>query len=430
MFEYVASGMNHTRISKKILRELHAINPQDPAILIINDMVKSINRDHHKMSFLFNAYSEIGLGHIIDAIIQPDTIYNTYADSGGLQMITLGHVSTPELRENVYKVQSNLSTIGMAFDEIPVETRGRSDKADTAGRLFSESLMLTKAKQTGQNLREQIEFFKNNPNNRCKPMMIIQGNCYDSYNRWTDIVLKEVNPNDWKYIKGISSGSAALGSGALEDFKRLFYMTHLGCSQDFKVDHYHLLGVGSLSRMLPIYPLINNGSITEDCLVSYDSTTHTSSISNGKYFYNDRLDEFTKNKDKVFYDVVRDINKNMKTLGFGNINEDHLFYRLCQPSLWNDKVGEKPFEEFHTIFAYLVSSIYNFMECIDKLKADKAYYEKFAISKELLTPLQTYETCRDMKDFFEWERCFSKVLRSKGISNKADVSPSLDDIFG
>lgn len=429
MFEYVASGMNHTRISKKSLRDAAIQNKNDPTIELINAMTKSINRRHHKMSFLFNAYAEVLLGNIINDIIYKDTIYNTYADSGGLQMITLGHTSTPLLRKNVYNVQSNLSTIGMAFDEIPVETIGRSDKADTSGRLFCNSLMLKKAKETGENLREQIENFKDNPNNKCKPMMIIQGNCYDTYNRWADIVLKEVNANDWKYIKGISSGSAALGSGALEDFKRLFYMTHLDIPSEFKVNHYHLLGVGSLSRMLPVFPLINNGSITEDCLISYDSTTHTSSISNGKYFYNSRLSEFAKNKNKDFFNVVADINNNMATLGFGPINEDHLFYRICQPSLWNDIIGESIYDEFKTIFSYFISSVYNFMNCIDRLKDDTQYYEEFAISKKLLMPLKTYETCRDLTDFFEWENCFSKVLRSNSISNKKDVPVSLDTLF-
>lgn len=430
MFEYVASGLAHTRVAKKILRELYAQDPNHPALKLINDMIKSINFDHHKMSFLFNAYTELELGKVFNSVIYDDTLNNIYADSGGLQMVTLGHKSTPELKDKVYNVQSKMSTIGMAFDEIPVETRGgRSEKNDTTARLFNSLILDDKAKLTGENLKRQIEVFKQNPDNKCRPMMIIQGNCYSTYQKWTDIVLNEVHHNDWKYIKGISSGAAALGQGTLEDFKRLFYMTHLDLPSEFTVDHYHLLGVGSLSRMLPVYPLLRNGSIPKDCLISYDSTTHTSGISNGKYFKDSKLMEFTQYKNRDFYSILDDINMNVTKLGFDPINEDFLFYRICQPSLWNDKCGEDPYNEFHTIFAYLVGSILNFMKCIDQLKVDNDYYERFANSKSLLTPLNTYESCRDLHDFYEWERVFTKVLRSKKVYNKADIAPSLDEYF-
>lgn len=427
MFEYVASGLAHTRISKKILRELPS---NHEAVQIISDLMKALNFDHHKMSFLFNAYTELELGKIFNTVIHPGTLHNIYADSGGLQMVTLGHTSDDEMKSKVYEIQSNLSTVGMAFDEIPIQLRGeRSERNNTDLRLFDGDALEEKAKLTGQNLKNQIETYLANPNNKSRPMMIIQGNCYETYQRWTEIVLDEIGHNNWKYIKGVSSGAAALGQGALEDFKRLFYMTHLELPEEFKVDHYHLLGVGSLSRMLPIFPLMNNGTIASDCLISYDSTTHTSGISMGKYFKDAKLMDFAQNKDIVFYEIFNDINQNVKSLGFDPIDEDRLFARICQPALWNDTYGSETYNEFHTIFAYLASSVLNFMKCIDRLKDDPAYYEEFAQAKKLYMPLKTYGSCRDLKDFGEWERCFTKVLRSRRIHNKADVPPSLDSLF-
>ncbi len=429
MFEYVASGLAHTRITKKGLKELQAINPNDPVIELINKMISSFNFDHHKISFLFNAYTELGIGETFSKIIAPTTLNNIYSDSGGLQMVTLGHGSTPELKDKIYNTQSRLSTIGMAFDEIPVETNGgKSERNDTNARFFNKKIVHEKATLTGKNLKRQIEIFSQNGNNSCKPMMIIQGNCYDTYQQWTDIVLKEVGHNNWKYIKGISSGAAALGQGTLEDFKRLFYMTHLELPNDFKVNHYHLLGVGSPSRMLPVYSLLKNGSIAKDCLISYDSTTHTSGLSLGTYFYNNNLMNFNQYKDKNFYDVFNDINTNNRNFGFPEIDEDMLFCRISQPALWNDKYGHDTYSEFHTIFSYLLGSIYNFMKCIDQLKDDNVFFEDFCDRKGLLNPLNTYTSCRDLKDFGQWEHLFSKVLRSKSVNSKEDV-PSLDSLF-
>lgn len=431
MFEYVASGLNHSRINKNSLKHAFKADPNSPVINIINELISSIQKDNHKVSFLFNAYTEKSLGDVFTSIIRPDTIYNRYADSGGLQMVTLGHVSNEAMKEKVYKIQADYGTVGMCFDEIPVTTIGKGSVTDMSNRRFDPTMVDAKAKETGANLKRQIEVFNGIPNNKCKPMLIIQGNCYDSYNRWLDISLKEVGHNNWKYIKGISSASSSFGSGVLEYFQQLFYMTHLDLPNDFTVDHFHLLGVGSLSRLLPLMPLLKNGKIKDSTTISYDSTTHTSGISLGSYYMNKRLMDFTKYKDLDFYNIFDDINKNLAELGFNSIDEEHLFHRLSQPNLWDDKMGVNVhvYEEFFTIFAYLVSSIHNFISDVDCLRYDNAYYEDFAISKGLLLPLNSFQDCRDFKDFSEWENVYRKVLKSKKIISLGDAPPNLNDFF-
>lgn len=430
MFEYVASGLSHTRIKKIILRELYRKNNKDATIVAINSMLKSINQEHHKLSVLFNAYQEANVGRIFNEIYYKDSIEHIYSDSGGLQMLTLGHTSTDELKNKVYKVQSDLSHVGLCFDEMPVVLQDgqRSSTTNMSFRYYDSAILEQKARETGVNIRTQIEHFKSNSNNKCKVLLILQGNCFDTYQRWADILMEEIGIDNWQYVKGIASGGAALGQGTLEDFKRTFYSTKIALPSEIKIDHYHLLGVGSLHRMLPMLALRKNNTIDDSVLVSYDSTTHTGGISRGNYFMNDKMNIFPHYKGKAFYDTFNNINENLTKLKIPyQLNEDHLFARISKPSEWDKKFAGNAFAEFTTFYGYLISSVYNFMNSVDSLYKDDTFYDKYANEKNLYLPLNAYSQCRDMKDFVEWEKCFNQVLDT----NKVNVvqKNSIDDFF-
>ena len=152
--EYVASGIAHTRL---INNEL-AVDPD--SIKDIQTRISATqNRYNHNVSFLFNGYTEERLGAKIYEYLR-DSLHNIYADSGGLQMITLGHVVTEELKKQVYDVQSRYSSVALSFDEIPlIVTAHRSTFHDTKSRYFDKRILDEKAKQSGQNLLAQINFF-------------------------------------------------------------------------------------------------------------------------------------------------------------------------------------------------------------------------------------------------------------------------------
>lgn len=426
MFEYVASGLSHAAFNKKQLSDEVNNNLYGECITNINNMFKAINQDRHRMSLLFNAYIEKHYGVLFNKLFYKNTLNNIYSDSGGLQMVTLGHTSTDELKNSVYDTQSNFSTVGMCFDEIPVENISSvSSTSNIKNRLFSNSLLKENAKETALNIKKQIEYFKNNPNNMCKPMIILQGNCFDTYQQWTDIVLNEIGHNNWKYIGGISSGAAALGSGVLEDFKRAYIITQVDLPTELKVNHYHILGVGSLLRLLPFIALKKNKIIPSDLLISYDSTTHTGGISRGNYFISDVPTNFPQYKDKYFYIVLDDIHKNMKKLNLNiNITESMIYDRISIPSNWK-KGNYTITDEYNTLLAYLISSIYNFMCSVDKLYEDDSYYEEYAHHKGLLIPLNAYSKCTDRKDFEEWMKCFKSILYSNPVSIKQNNDLSL-----
>ena len=63
---------------------------------------------------------------------------------------------TDELKKEVYRNQAKWGDVGMCFDEIPVVLTGdRSDRNDVKGRFFDKENYEEKARQTGQNIKQQ-----------------------------------------------------------------------------------------------------------------------------------------------------------------------------------------------------------------------------------------------------------------------------------
>jgi len=272
-YEYVLSGVSFTRI---LFQEALT----DPELIQdIADMFDRMNGKGYDFSLLYNAFSEARFGKLLKGTYG-NHIKNLYADSGGLQAITLGAKITPEMKRKVYLNQSESASVGMSFDEIPLSMSGdRSKRLDTSGRWFDFNKVDACAKQSGLNLLEQIEFF-NNAKCSTRPVLICHGNDYDSFMKWADLVIKEIPKDLHQYIGGVALSSGAHGRGTLEDISRAFYYTQLPLDVTHK--HLHLLGVGSLSRMLPTITFVNNG-LYKDTHISFDSTTHSSSPHYGRY---------------------------------------------------------------------------------------------------------------------------------------------------
>src|ERR1700747_276462 len=175
---YISSGMSHTRIN----------SVKDPkTIEWIKSAVRKTSNENYQVGFLYNAYKEKSLGVLFDRHYR-DALCDIHADSGGLQMITLGHSITPELKKQIYEHQSKYSTIAMSFDEIPVTSSG---VIDFANRRFNTHLVEEKAIASGKNLVDQLLLFANNKT-KAKPLLIAQGNCMETYCRWVDIVQKQI----------------------------------------------------------------------------------------------------------------------------------------------------------------------------------------------------------------------------------------------
>ena len=142
--EYVVSGTSYMRLSNP------GIAFDSTNTSIVNMLLDKLCNDFsHKISLLYNAHTEHAFGERF--VAYKDNVHEIHADSGGLQMVTLGLDITDDLKEKVYRNQAKWADVGMCFDEIPVKVAdGRSERNDTKGRSFDRENFEDYARKTGK----------------------------------------------------------------------------------------------------------------------------------------------------------------------------------------------------------------------------------------------------------------------------------------
>jgi hypothetical protein len=425
-FEYVASGLSFLRVRFK---ESHS----GVAAARLNDIWALLRGQHnHEFSFLYNAFIEKEFGEFFKNVYRGKGLNQIYADSGGLQMITLGKTITPQLKQDVYNNQGSYSDCAMSFDEIPVSLKSaRSARSDTSSKYFDREKFEWCARESGRNIRDQIETFINMKSD-ARPFFIAQGNDLESYVRWTELAMEEIPKELHERIGGVALGAVALGTGTLEDCKRAFYYTQLPLSQT--THHFHLLGVGSVSRLLPVIAMQNH-AVYQNTLVSYDSTTHTSGVQMGRYYGPDfswitpgrlfRDDEGkyqTENGGQGAEDykfINADVRKYVKDY---IVDDDFFMEAMNVPVRAYQKLHNgnymPPLEAFS---AYFVGSTMNFIRHVNAVAQD------FTLAHGLVSET-TYSTINDMRnvktkqDFEHWLRHAGPSLDSTPIEDGQPAS--------
>lgn len=402
MLEYVASGSSYFK-----LMYAESLEPQN--LDFFARTFGSLNNTHnHKISLLYNAYTEKRPGEWMGEHYRP-LVHSIHGDSGGLQMITLGRTITTELKEEVYASQAKNSDIAMCFDVIPVRTldAGRSERLDLSNRRFDRTQLESAARATGKNLRRQIDFF-DEKNSKARTMLIAQGNDYDSYMKWVQYVVEELTPYHLSRIGGIAMGAAALGKGSLEDFKRAFYFTELPINLESK--HLHLLGVGSVYRMIPQFIFMQNG-LYENVEMSYDSTTHTSGVTQGRYYKDDLALNFTRAFDDNYRIVWEDIKRN-----FPFYNYDlNTFYEALNISsrTYQEKHGNID-PSLQTYGVFVSSAIKNFLAHVEKLQNSQAEIMKMSRGIDA-TAFNALYSVHNKQDFDHWLRNVGPYVASEPV---------------
>ena len=425
-FEYVASGLSFLRVRFK---ESHS----GTTAARLNDIWALLRGKHnHEFSFLYNAFIEKEFGEFFKGVYRGKGVNQIYADSGGLQMITLGKTITPQLKQEVYNNQGSYSDCAMSFDEIPVSLKStRSSRSDTSSKYFDREKFEWCARESGKNIRDQIETFLK-MKSEARPFFIAQGNDLESYVRWTELALEEIPKELHERIGGVALGAVALGTGTLEDCKRAFYYTQLPLSQT--THHFHLLGVGSVSRLLPVIAMQNH-PVYQDTLISYDSTTHTSGVQMGRYYGPDfqwitpgrlfRDDEGkyqTENGGQGAEDykfINADVRKYVKDY---IVDDDFFMEAMNVPVRAYQKLHNgnymPPLEAFS---AYFVGSTMNFIRHVDAVTQD------FTLAHGLVDET-TYSAINDMRnvktkqDFEHWLRHAGTSLDSTPIEDGQPAS--------
>jgi len=402
MLEYVASGSSYFK-----LMYAESLEPQN--LDFFSRTFGSLNNTNdHRISLLYNAYVEKRQGEWMGEHYRP-LVYSIHADSGGLQMVTLGRTITKELKEQVYDSQARNSDVAMCFDVIPVRTldSGRSERLDLSNRRFDRAQLEAAARETGRNLRRQIDFFDER-GSRAKPMLITQGNDYDSYMQWTEFVVAELSDYHVERLGGIAMGAAALGKGSLEDIKRAFYYTKLPIN--LRSRHLHLLGVGSVYRMVPQFIFMQNG-LYQDVELSYDSTTHTSGVTQGRYYMNDNAYTFDRVFNQAYHRVHADIVRNFPFFSY----DVDTFYEALNISsrTYQAKHGNID-PSLQTYIAFVSSAIKNFIEHADRVRGSRDEIMNMARGIDA-TAFNALYSVHSTEDFNHWLRQVGPYVDSEPV---------------
>lgn len=423
--EYVISGPAYLRLG--------AEQCNDPETLdMINNMILNTvhNKNNHQFSLLYNGFTEKNFGNKLQKY-RP-AIKNIHADSGGLQIITRGLQNTPETRNKVYENQGTYADIGMAFDEIPVKattSSGTSSKIDTKRRYVDMENFEAYARQTGKNVKDQIEKF-DLMNSKCRPFVIVQGSGHDTYARWSEILLEEIPQTLHDRIGGVAMGSAALGMGPLEDVKRAFYATTVPFKKPF---HLHVLGVGALKRILP-YLLFSQTGLYEGIDISYDSTTHSMSLDNGLFYFSfskkNSVSDYGGSSVKMgrpYSNIYRTVSEEINSV-CGTSYEPEEFHKLMNIAVGQYlEEGGKFIDIMRARLSFILTNVHNFTYDVSNLMNSKEAFLKFCREKNCENEYATLFDVKNIDDFNHWEAHVGKFMDSEPVN--IVVPSSLEDLF-
>lgn len=418
-FEYVASAISgHMGLNSLRFNDLRDRDSDFKSFM--EEYFKSLSfHDEHKFSVLFNAFTEKTIGKTTFEQFF-SVLNNLYSDSGGLQIITRKLPINDDLKEKIFDIQSKYSNIGMSFDNIPVSIEGETSIRNLTNRYFQPSMLDECARQTATDLKKQIRYMIDH-GKQCRPMMIIQGNDFASYQRWVDIHGEILNDEELSYIKGISIGGAALGIGFLEEFKKLFYFLNLQFPDALHTKHIHLLGVGALYKYIP---LITFKDRFDGYHISYDSSTHACTLTMGDYYVGQSKKRPNRFKDKMFYEILSYINNDLKSFN-QSISEDDLYKTVWYPKGRPD-VDDHKF--FYTIMGYFGTQVKTFISDLERMKTNKKYFETFATKNKCLLQVKTLQNINDIKQFDEWCHQYGYSLDSNPVRLKTHAT-TVEEFF-
>lgn len=389
----------------------------------INNSLSKLNSlEEHKFGLLYNAYAESKFGQKFKTHYR-DNVNSIHADSGGLQIITRGSVITPAIKSEIYENQGLWSDIAMSFDEIPLITpKTGSVRGSTSDRWFNREEFESKARQTGQNLKEQIEFFIKQKTTT-KPLFIAQGNCIDTFCKWTEYALQEVPKELHPFIGGVAISSGSLGNGMVEDIKKSFAVSQLPIDG---VKHLHILGVGSISRMIPTLIFMQNG-VYKDLHISYDSTSHSSGAHHGRYYSPGGWTDFPRDYKVVDWtNMYNDINSTFD-LGFTNVKEFHQAMNCASRVYETNNGSRNPL--IKSYIGLILKSIHNFIVDIEHLAQNNKNIVEFTSKSKGSKIANTYRTLHEVKtleDYNKWESEVGRHLMSKAVNDKGS---NLEEFF-
>lgn len=402
---YIASGCSYLRFNAP-----RNVDVDQNREYINQSMEKLTNSSkRHEFGLLFNAFTESTFG---EKFAKFDGHKHTHSDSGGLQLITQGKKVNDQIKDEIYATQADWSDLGMCFDEIPIGMTGAtSGRNDVNNRWFKADEMEHFARLTGKNIARQIQVYHER-DSKCRPILIAQGNGYDSYLKWVEYVLDEIPQSEHKYIGGVAMGAAALGTGTLEDFERAFIFSQI----PLDVKHLHILGVGSVKRLYP-YLAFHASGLYKDITLSYDSTSHTSGGELANYYTKtfDRLSfnrQYSK-KYELMYNEIKDF------IDLSGLDARDFF--TIMNSSYTKHIEENKGSDFDFLrvrTGIVFRMIHNFINHVETVSESKEAMINDAIKHNLHNQVRFLYDIKNKSDWDRWCTNFQRTVRSNRVASE------------
>ena len=383
-------------------------------IMRIKEELKKI--DYPMMiSILFNAFTE---KNYLERILTSDKFGfdRVYADSGGLQMITLGLTANHEAKQAVYAIQSK-TDLAMCFDEIPIRNEKMVGRAGYLDKVFMYEDHAKCAKETCYNVMQQIAYFRK-VGSSTKVFFIVQGNSYSDMSEWFEIPAKTIPADYWDHIGGLAIGGVCLGYGQREDVEKIAIYRQL--RDDFGVEytkkHLHILGVGSVMRLQPLIILRNTGLVPEDTHVSYDSTTLSMAYTYGNFM--DRSGDIQRDTPlwednfRDYYDTITPI---YLDYGYTQKDIDEYYHHTVKDMLCHEKIYCDHEDDRLRVFHHCFSALANVYQIINFTHNLHNLYVNWDQGND---PIGMLKLVKDLDSFYEWEKVYGSRVPSKRLTRK------------
>ena len=426
--------------------------------------------DNCKFGMLWNALTEKQDKTLLKENF-PDMMIQ--ADSGGLQMITLGMDSSESTKQGIYERQSKYSTHAMSFDKMPVLVKEEEKNKDISmslnhsAKYFVRELRFESGLESGMNLINQCKVFRKNKTD-AKVLVIIQGSEFEDYQEYArglfsafDTLSEEETNELQEYIGGISMGMSGITN--------YFDLVDLYCRAPVdlkaipeKLRHLvHFLGVGGPTKVAPLYAIHENffEDYQKNVHYTFDSTSRTSSSTYGKFT------EVIKSKNKTTIKAFQlgrnysaTVEKHLSKLFriYGDTINKHLDDKVLVPDDFrqfyspfsNDKLrlikelqaeyGEKEGKRKYMNrvmvhdFLHWLAELYNFFIVLDNYKMgdySSVSCPKLRQSLNKLHKIESYKEYMTQRDYFKLQ-LQDKTLGNMNIVetmdefNKADATLS------
>lgn len=406
------------------------------------DVKENCKKYNAETSALFNAFTEeqyLSYFKYLDEMHMD----KTYADSGGLQIVTAGKEMTAEIKDEIYKIQT-FSDYAMCFDVIPLirvsEKRTRNERSNVGNKIFKSEDLKECGIATGLNIKRQIEIFRN-LNAKTKVIIIVQGNNYYDMVEFYKNIQEQLTDDDFEYVGGLAVADTCIGNGELESIEMLRAAHNISKIAHKNVTkHLHILGVGSIMRMKPVIYLLRSKYLDNFERISYDSSSHTSTFTYGllklngtckplgthrsyiseKHFsdvytlYSNYLKNFVT--EEKFLDTI--LGQKNEKIDFGVMGDDWKHSSIKKRSFENEKeetiVIAHLAKAFHTFY-----QINNFQKCLDDLWGDD-----FTGG-----PISSLLNCKDENDMNYWSKDWYGYVKSKKIKRQENLKNSLEALL-